>query len=395
MLARNEDVATLRWPSKFNEVPKEVFNREDVYRLELERIFYGPEWHMLAHRSEIAKAGDFKTATIGQAPVLIVHGDDGEIRVFANSCTHRATQLKTCARGSGKEIECPYHRWLYNNQGDLIGAPGMREFQQSFRREDYALRKLRTAEFCGIIFATFSEDAPAFDDYLGETKPFIAKAVGGDGRLKLLGYQKVSFASNWKAYADNEGYHGPLLHTAFQMLKWSTSNGAQFMTDHAHKVNHIELGQLPDFGPLQDSSVIEGRDPKLVPVNLIVSLFPLSLIIHNLDVINLRYAFPISPHETEVHYAYFAHEDDDEALVRHRIRQGSNLQGPSGFISLEDGAVFNRIHVGSHTAGNAEFQKGVTGPEAIATPFNLGKGDEAGNLIRWEHYRKAMGFERG
>ena len=39
------------WPRRFSQAPKAVFQREDIYRLELERIFYGPEWHLLAHRS--------------------------------------------------------------------------------------------------------------------------------------------------------------------------------------------------------------------------------------------------------------------------------------------------------------------------------------------------------
>jgi hypothetical protein len=93
-----------------------------------------------------------------------------------------------------------------------------------------------------------------------------------------------------------------------------------------------------------------------------------------------------------VHYAYFGQADDDEAMLRHRVRQASNLLGPSGFISLEDGAVFNRIHVGSRTAGNVAFQKGVTGP--IAAPIQIKKDDESANLIRWEHYRQTMGFAR-
>lgn len=38
----------VRWPRDFNVLPKDVFHREDVYRLELERLFYGPEWHPVA-----------------------------------------------------------------------------------------------------------------------------------------------------------------------------------------------------------------------------------------------------------------------------------------------------------------------------------------------------------
>ena len=36
-----ENGATLDWPAKYNEVPKEVFEREDLWPLELEKIFYG------------------------------------------------------------------------------------------------------------------------------------------------------------------------------------------------------------------------------------------------------------------------------------------------------------------------------------------------------------------
>ena len=59
-MLRNETDLDVRWPAKFNEIPKEVFQRDDVYRRELERIFYGPEWHIVAHRAELAEPGDFK-----------------------------------------------------------------------------------------------------------------------------------------------------------------------------------------------------------------------------------------------------------------------------------------------------------------------------------------------
>ena len=89
---------SVRWPAEFNVLPKEVFHRRDVYEAELSRIFYGTEWHPLAHVSEIPRKGDFKTLQIGEAPVLIVHGDDDRIRVFYNSCPHRGTAgCSTCA----------------------------------------------------------------------------------------------------------------------------------------------------------------------------------------------------------------------------------------------------------------------------------------------------------
>ena len=81
-----ESTDTFRWPAQYSEIPKEVFHRQDIFRLELERIFYGPQWHPLAHLAEVPKPGDFKTIHLGEAPILIIHGDDGKIRVFFNSC---------------------------------------------------------------------------------------------------------------------------------------------------------------------------------------------------------------------------------------------------------------------------------------------------------------------
>lgn len=382
----------LRWPRKLNDVPKEVFLRQDVFHAEMERIFHGPQWHPIAHTAELAEIGSFKTAKIGQVPVFAVHGDDGQIRVFANSCPHRGTLLKTASRGRTKAIECPYHRWAFNNRGKLMGAPGIQDFPESFRKEDYGLQVIRSEQFEGLVFATLDPQTPNLTEYLGDTGPYIRRAFGDDGKLKLLGYQKVSFATNWKEYGDNEGYHAPLLHSAFRLLQWQGGQGIQFMTSHAHKVIAAELSHAPDSGFLHDHSLIELHDKSRSPQSIIVSLFPVSLILRHLDVITIRYATPVSQDETEVHYAYFARDDDDDALLLHRIRQASNLLGPSGLISLEDGAVFNRLHDGARTGGVATFQKGVSEDQTLPTEFQ--QNDEAGNLVRWEHYRKTMGFER-
>jgi anthranilate 1,2-dioxygenase large subunit len=382
-----------RWPASPTELPKAAFHREDVFRLENERIFLGPEWHPLAHIAELPNRGDFKTFRLGDAPVLIIHGDDDRARVFFNSCTHRGTQLQTRSRGQVEEFECPYHRWLFNNRGELLAAPGSDRFPAAFRKDDYRLRELRTAEFHGLIFATCSKEAPALATYLGETAPLFEQVLG-DGRLNLLGYQKVTFSSNWKEYNDNEGYHAPLLHRAFRMLRWQAGKGIQCATEYGHVGLQAQLQSAANSDFLNDPSLVEfrGGNGAGAPKSIIIALFPLASVIKHLDVINVRLVIPHSVDETEVHYAYFCHQDDDPAMVLHRLRQSSNLLGPSGFISLEDGAVFNRIHQGSLTPGRARYQKGVAA--MVPPPCIVDQNDESANPIRWEHYRQIMGFER-
>ena len=382
----------VRWPSKFNTLPKDIFHRRDVYEAELQKIFSGPEWHPVAHLSEIPNPGDFKTLQIGESPVLIVHGDDGTVRVFYNACPHRGTQLQICARGHAKELECPYHRWLFNLKGGLVGAPGIKEFSPSFRKEDYGLKELRSGMSSGLVFATCSDATPPLETFLEGATEFLAKALGGDGRLTLIGYQKTAYATNWKEYNDNEGYHPPLLHRAFQLLKWQGVKGTNGLTAYGHKVMEAALTH-PKPGYLNDHSLVEYRDPSVEARSVIVSFWPMTTIVRHMDTINIRFAFPTSAEETEVHYAYFGHQDDSQELLQHRVRQASNLLGPSGFISLEDGAVFSRVHGGSRSHGTVAFQKGYA-DKPLSAPCTVGQNDEASNLIRWERYRETMGFAR-
>jgi phenylpropionate dioxygenase-like ring-hydroxylating dioxygenase large terminal subunit len=381
------------WPRHYNEIPKEAFTRKDVYAAELERIFYGTEWHPVAHESEVPNPGDFKTTKLVDVPLLVARGQDGTVRVFYNACSHRANQLETAPLGNKAEFECPYHRWLFSTAGELVGCPNQREFQPGFDRKDYPLAQPRMESYLGLIFVTMSPETEPLDSFLGDSRKTLAQLMGGDGRLKLLGYQKVRYDTNWKSYTDNDGYHAPLLHQAFSMLNWQGGKGRQFTaTKRGHIMFESELSVASGENFLQDPSLIafKGQDPSVG--SRIVSLFPTFVSTKHLDVINLRFATPVAPDKVEVHYAYFSHLDDDADLELHRLRQSSNLLGPCGLISMEDASVFHRIHIGNHTPGNAIFQKGVKDHGPVGNDFK--QNDETGNLPRWEYYRQAMGFVR-
>ncbi|MBN8746472.1 Terephthalate 1,2-dioxygenase, terminal oxygenase component subunit alpha 1 [Xylophilus ampelinus] len=383
----------LVWTKRISQVPKEVFVSESLFEEELRTIFYGDCWHVVAHEGELPEVGDFKTFELGRMPLLIVRGKDRQVRVFLNSCTHRGTQVETASCGNRTEFECPYHRWLFGLEGDLVGCPGSKEFSPEFQKEDYDLKEVRVGVHLGLVFVTLGKATPPLEDWIGAPimEP-LSVVLGGDGRLKLLGYQKVRYAVNWKAYNDNDGYHAPLLHTGFRLLNWQGGQGAQYMTENGHACIVAQLKPIQHSGFLKDTSLItfKGQNPE--KGSCVVQLFPCSVVVKHLDVINLRFAIARSHDVTEVHYAYFAHVDDSEDMVRHRLRQSSNLLGPCGMVTMEDAAIFQRIHIGSYTPGQAEFQKGVTGGDQPS--FDVKQNDETGQLPKWEHYRKLMGFQR-
>jgi hypothetical protein len=234
---------------------------------------------------------------------------------------------------------------------------------------------------------------PPMEEWLdAPAREALSVAWRGDGRLRLLGYQKVQYAANWKAYVDNDGFHAPLLHSAFRLLNWQGGAGVQVATPNGHVSIVAELKPAGQSDFLRDFSLIQFKDSDPKRGSSVVGLFPLTVLVKHLDIINIRFAIARSHDVTEVHYAYFSHADDDPAMVKHRIRQSSNLLGPAGVVSMEDAAIFERIHIGTGAPGYAEFQKGVAAGGKM--PEVLKQNDEAGNIPRWEYYRKLMGFHR-
>jgi phenylpropionate dioxygenase-like ring-hydroxylating dioxygenase large terminal subunit len=52
-------------------------------------LIFDKSWLFAGHVSEFPKPGDFVTRSQGGRPLILAHGDDGEIRVFLNTCRHR------------------------------------------------------------------------------------------------------------------------------------------------------------------------------------------------------------------------------------------------------------------------------------------------------------------
>lgn len=381
------------WPAKINQVPKELFVREDIFEEELRRIFYGPEWIPVGHVGEIPDKGDFKTYSIGKVPLLIVRDKDDQVHVFYNSCSHRGTQVETAPSGNRKTFGCPYHRWQFDTKGSLTGCPSPDDaYSPGFTRDKYPLERPRMELYYGIIFVTLSPDTPPLLSMLTGLEDAMRNVMGGDGRIRLLGYHKYVIRANWKTFADNDGYHAPLLHTAFRLLNWQGGKGVRYINHRGDRAMQSDLSLPKSTDRLKDPSIIEFKGAGNFKGTILARLFPMFSAVKHLDVINLRFNNPVAVDKTELTFAYFYHEDDDDEMITHRARQSSNLLGPCGMVSMEDAAVFHRLQIGCNTPGMAIFQKGVTSETEF--PTDCGQNDETANIPAWIYYRDIMGFAK-
>ncbi len=104
-------------------VPPWVYTDPDLYRRELERLFYGPHWCYVALEAELPGPGNFVQTRIGERSVLVVRDRDGTVNVVENRCAHRGVSFCQQRSGTVKEFTCPYHQWVYDLSGALKGLP--------------------------------------------------------------------------------------------------------------------------------------------------------------------------------------------------------------------------------------------------------------------------------
>jgi len=408
----------VEWPKEGNSrVPYRVFADPDLYRAELDRIFLGPSWQYLALADELPEPGDYKTTFLGETPIIVTRGEDGEIHAMLNRCAHRGNLVCLKARGHTTDgLTCVYHSWRYDLAGDLKsvafrrGVGGKGGMPDSFRVEEHGLKKLRTDQFAGLVFGTLSPEAPPLSDYIGN---LVGSHIGRvmRGKPKILGTTSQILHNNWKLYVENvkDTYHATLLHTFFATFRVSrlTSSGGVAVSETGGNHFSYTRGKTDIVGKESSDKLYAGiqsihqdlrlADPRLLDsveefgddITLqILSVFPNFVLqqIHNS--IALRLVVPKGPAETELQWIYLGFDDDDAAMTERRLQQ-ANLVGPAGYVSMEDGAVGGFI------------QRAIKGGEDECSVLEMGGHEHASQETRtteasirgfWQAYRGLMGL---
>ncbi len=198
-------------------VAARIFSDPDVYALELARIF-ARCWCFVAHESEIPEPGDYVLRNIGQDEFIVVRDEDGQLRVLLNNCTHRGSPVCRAEKGNSSHFRCPYHSWVFKNNGAWSGAPYRTRAYKHLKAEDWGLAAAPHVDTIhGLIFACLDPDAPTLDEYLGDMRWYLDVMVGlNEQGMRAFGEpHRWRVHANWKSGAENflaDAYHVPALH---------------------------------------------------------------------------------------------------------------------------------------------------------------------------------------
>jgi anthranilate 1,2-dioxygenase large subunit/terephthalate 1,2-dioxygenase oxygenase component alpha subunit len=404
----------IEWPAEgITRVPLRVFADAALYEREQDAIFRGPTWSFLCLDSEIANPGDYVTTKVGHTSVIVVRHQDGGIRALVNKCVHKGSVLCYEAHGHRQRpnLVCPYHNWVYNFDGELTsvafekGVQGKGGMPEDFDKSKFRLATLRVASIRGLVFGTFSDEAPELVDYLG---PVMVAHIERTlyGKVKILGRYSQVMHNNWKLYVENsrDNYHPSLLHAFFSTFKINRLSAEGGTLQDADSRHHITFTKrFTDAGDaVYDSGIIRAmrddfglKDPSLIDqwmeypdqiTNAIQSIFPGFVLHQIMNSLGVRQVVPLGVDRCELIWTVLGFEEDtpEQTLIR---RKQSNLVGPAGYVSMEDGTIGAFVEKGirGDLDDTAVIEMGGKGTGPMAT-----RATETSVRGFWKFYRELM-----
>lgn len=409
---------------------------EEVFALELERIF-AKAWQFLGHESEIPEPGDYVQRRIGRDRVIVTRSEDGQVRVFLNTCRHRGVPLCRADEGNTSHFRCSYHGWTYANTGELRGVTYQPDVygKGGIDKSELGLYEpAKVATFMGLIFATFDPEAISLEEHLGDLTWYLEAIMGKfDGGMEVVGTPvRNIIKANWKTEGENlsgDGYHTMVTHaTAVELGLFATPKDLEKLTNtvtprftgrtvdcgygHTVRIQRLPVqvdgnrywGYPEDMWEQFDRNLTEPQQQVMSALSVCHgSVFPNMSFIENFKTnvdgpdLHARYfritvRYPISSTHSEQLWFLLQPKNADPDWRRLSSLAYLRTNGPSGMFELDDTENF----VGISEASVGEFARSqpVTylgglhhepTPVDVGWPGNVVDGDRTERTLRSFH----------
>lgn len=187
------------------------YTSPEIHASDVQRIFCAT-WQLIGPVSRLAERGDYIATEIADQKVFVIRTKQG-LRGYRNVCRHRGARLLPEGTGRCNTIRCPYHQWVWGEDGSLLNVPFWGD-DDTFDQSAWALDTIELHVWRGLLFGAIKPEVP-FDEQLGHVAAELQ-----DEPLETFQWvheERLVFDANWKIYTDNfvEGYHIPGIHPAF------------------------------------------------------------------------------------------------------------------------------------------------------------------------------------
>ena len=337
--------------------PSAWYTASEILALERRSVFRD-NWVAVGRADEVAGPGQFVSGNLLGEPYVIVRGQDGVLRAFDNVCRHHATTL---VKGSGciDRLQCPYHGWVYDLEGQLVGAPKMGG-AVGFDRATMGLLPRHTGTWGPLLFLYLGADPSDLQEVMAPLAERLGETIW-DG-LTWSGREDHPVASNWKVYVDNYldgGYHVPTLH------KGLTSD----LDMSSYTTEILEIASIQAVGGAKGQDRVgEGAQYAWVYPNLMINRYG--------GVLDVNIVLPISPTRTLVRFDYWFEETEGAAAQRFM----SESRAMSRKVQDEDAEICASVQEGLTSSG---YDTGRYAP-------TIEQGEHHFHCLLSQDYREAM-----
>lgn len=215
------------------DIPLGRYTDPEFHRLEVDRLFRRT-WLYAIHDSELPEVGSYALRDIAGAPVLLVRGDDEQVRAFHNACRHRGAPVVSGEQGCARMLVCQYHSWSYGLDGTLLRVPDERDFQ-GLDPAQRALPAIRCERWGGWWFVNLDADAGPLLDHLDPLPRLLADVARSP--MRHLTTKSVELGCNWKILAEGflEVYHARTVHPTTVAPTLDTRGTVISLFEHGHQ----------------------------------------------------------------------------------------------------------------------------------------------------------------
>ena len=378
-------------------VHRSAMTSMELFQRERELIF-NRCWIYLGHESEVENPGDYRRRTVAGRPLFFVRGRDGQVRVFLNSCPHRGALVCRRDTGNAEVLQCFYHAWTFNTNGELVGLPGEAAYGPGFDRAELGLKQPpRIESYRGFYFVCFNPGVEDLVTYLAGARDYLDLVVdqAEEGMRVIAGSNRYTIGANWKLLAENslDGYHLVPTHGTYvdYIAGLGTDDSGDTMAarppgrsralgnGHCVAENVARNGRpIAHWHPLfgEDSREAmsrvrqrlvdkygEERAYRMADTSRNLLIYP-NLIINDIVAITIRYFEPLAPDSMEVTAWHLVPREESEAVLAARLDSFLTFLGPGGFATPDDVEALESCQAGFQATGIgwSDISRGVLSP---------------------------------
>jgi salicylate 5-hydroxylase large subunit len=246
-----------------------------------------------------------------------------------------------------------------------------------FCMEANGLSSLTVGERHGVVFASYDENVPSLNEYLGDAMLPYFDRVFGKGELVVLGYERQRIPANWKLLFENikDPYHATLLHVflvTFGLFRADQPSETRMDASGRHSVlvsRRGEAAETETVGEMRSfRDGFELFDKRLLDIVrefpgeatvVMQTLWPNLVVQQQSNTLATRQIIPRAPGVSDLVWTFFGYESDDADMRMRRLRQ-ANLMGPAGYVSIDDSEVMRLAQqaIEADPAGEALLEMG-------------------------------------